>query len=84
MSCEAQLGAFCSWKSRSIFSAVEQNVANERSWFVATVVTEIMVEELFISLCGKVMMNCLSKNYWKKKTLKNGVINVCVVTGNCQ
>lgn len=43
MSCEAQLGAFCSYKSRSIFSAVEQNVANERSWFVATVVTESLL-----------------------------------------
>lgn len=43
------------------------------------------MEELFISSHGKVMMNCLSKNYWgKKKALKNDVINSCVVTGNCQ
>lgn len=38
LSCESQLGAFCSWESgRCVFSAVEQSTANERSWFVATV-----------------------------------------------
>lgn len=67
-------GVTCTYEAKSVrcFLFVVISITMKYSQEIdqlifATVVTEIMVEELFISLCGKVMMNCLSKNYWKKK-----------------
>lgn len=67
-------GVTCTYEAKSVrcFLFVVISITMKYSQEIdqlifATVVTEIMVEELFISSCSKVMMNCLSKNYWKKK-----------------